>query len=104
MRVIIRILAMAIFAVIISYTATALAETAGQFIDDATISAKVKTILMADATLKPSKISVETNQGAVELSGVVDTRDQERIAEEDARKVEGVRSVTNLIKARDEAD
>jgi hyperosmotically inducible protein len=70
---------------------------AGQYMDDASITAKVKAALMADSQMKATQISVETNQGTVQLSGTVDSKNQEAEAVKIANKVDGVKSVSDMI-------
>lgn len=72
-------------------------ETAGQYVDDATISTKVRTQLVQEQSLKAFNIHVETMQGTVQLSGFVDTRAQKDQAGTIARGVAGVVSVQNNI-------
>jgi hyperosmotically inducible protein len=70
---------------------------AGQAIDDASITAKVKAALLAEADMKSMGISVETAQGLVTLTGrVPDTAQLER-ATQVARNVEGVKTVLNNL-------
>jgi osmotically-inducible protein OsmY len=77
-------------------------ETTGQYVDDATISTKVRESYVADPVIKSMEVHVETLQGVVELSGFVDTRKQEDRAVALARKVKGVQSVQdNLIVRND---
>ncbi len=83
-----------------STTDSARSETPGQYVDDAAITAKVKTAIFRDGTLHPTQIHVTTEHGVVELSGVVDTRAQKSQAEEIAEQVPGVRSVSNQLTVR----
>jgi hyperosmotically inducible protein len=78
----------------------ALAETTGQYIDDATITTKVKAALLADDQLKSTKVSVETNQGTVKLTGLVASKTQESEAIKVANQVSGVKSVKDLLTVR----
>ena len=48
-------------------------KKAGEFIDDTAITAKIKAEIANDPALKVSQISVETKNGVVRLSGVVDS-------------------------------
>jgi osmotically-inducible protein OsmY len=48
---------------------TATKEGTGEYVDDAVITAKVKTAIFNDATLKVNEINVETFKGVVQLSG-----------------------------------
>ncbi len=75
-------------------------ETPGQFVDDATITAKVKAALFRDGTLHPTEIHVATSHGVVQLSGFVDSREEKSQAEEVAEHVAGVRSVTNELSVK----
>ena len=70
----------------------------GQYVDDSTITAKVKAALAGDNAVKANEISVTTNQGVVTLSGTVQTSDQKAAAVKDTMAVGGVKDVTNLIK------
>ena len=73
-------------------------ESGGDYVDDATITTKVKTQLASDVGLTPAnQIHVETNQRVVQLSGFVDSAAHKAEAESIARNVEGVDSVRNDI-------
>ena len=75
--------------------------TAGQYIDDATVTAKVKTAIASDVGVKAAaNVNVETNRGVVQLSGFADNDDQASRAVSAAKKVEGVRSVKNDIRVK----
>jgi hyperosmotically inducible periplasmic protein len=75
-------------------------ETAGQYVDDTTITTKVKAALLRDEGLKGHQVNVETMEGTVQLSGFVDSAQQAARAAELARGVEGVKSVRNSIVVR----
>ena len=68
-------------------------ETPGQYVDDATITSKVKADILGDPALKVLQVNVETMQGVVQLSGFVDSPRSETKAVEIARHVTGVKSV-----------
>ncbi len=72
-------------------------EPAGMQIDDATITTKVKAKLVADPEVNPFEIDVDTQQGVVRLSGVVDEPGQVSEAAKLARQTAGVRGVVNDI-------
>ena len=73
-------------------------ETGDQYVDDATITTKVKTQLASDVGLKPAnQIHVETSKRVVQLSGFVDSAAHRAEAESIARGVEGVEGVQNNI-------
>ena len=88
---------MSVFAVALGASTIAYAESTGQYIDDATLTTKVKAAILADKQLKATKVSVETTQGVVKLSGAVDSKDQETQAVRDANQVNGVKSVNDLL-------
>lgn len=67
----------------------------GKFIDDAWITAKVKTMLLKDDIVKGLSVNVETRKGMVQLSGWVNEEAQISHAEQIARSIEGVKSVRN---------
>jgi len=70
-------------------------ESAGRYVDDKTITAKVKTDLYKDPTVKGTQVNVTTFQGTVQLSGVVENQAQKDRAGEIAQQVKGVQSVRN---------
>lgn len=73
-------------------------ESGSQYVDDATITTKVKTQLASDVGLEPAnQIHVETSKTVVQLSGFVDTAAHKAEAESVARGVEGVTDVQNSI-------
>ncbi len=72
-------------------------RTAGQAVDDVTIGTKMKAALAADPELSALKINVDTTQGNVRLRGEVKTIGLRRKAEDMARKIEGVKSVDNML-------
>ena len=86
-----------IFAVSLGAAAPVFAESAGAYIDDATITTKVKAAFLADSQLKATRVSVETDHGVVQLTGAVDSKDQESQAVNDATKISGVKSVKDLL-------
>ena len=76
-------------------------SSAGQFVDDATVTAKVKTAIATDVGVKAAaNVNVETDHGVVQLSGFADSRDQASRAVEAARKVAGVQTVRDDIRIK----
>lgn len=67
------------------------------FLDDSTVTAKVKAELLKDIGMKGLKISVETYKGQVILSGFVDNDQQLHRAVEIASGIRGVQSVKNSL-------
>ncbi|WP_292039514.1 BON domain-containing protein [Massilia sp. UBA6681] len=75
-------------------------KSAGEYVDDAVITTKVKAAFAADPTVKATEVNVETYKGDVQLSGfVAEPRDAQR-AVEIARGVKGVTSVKNDIRVK----
>jgi osmotically-inducible protein OsmY len=74
---------------------TAKREGAGEYIDDALITTKVKAALAADPDVKATEVKVETFKGMVQLSGFVSSRESVQKAIELSRGVAGVRGVKN---------
>lgn len=72
-------------------------KSAGQVLDDAVITSKVKTALLADPDISGLKINVDTEKGRVKLKGEVKTIGLRRKAESITRGVEGVQSVDNQL-------
>jgi hyperosmotically inducible protein len=81
---------------------TATRESTGEYIDDSTITAKVKTAFATDPTVSALAVHVKTYKGVVQLSGFVNTPEEKDKAEDIARGVYGVKSVTNslIVKAK----
>lgn len=76
-------------------------ETTGQYIDDSTITTKVKAAIFNEPGLESADINVETNKGVVQLSGFVNSRGDITRAVEVAQKVDGVRSVKNDMRLKE---
>ncbi len=76
-------------------------ETTGQYIDDATLTARVKTAIASGVGIAAaSNVNVETTHGVVQLSGYADSADQANRAAKTASNVSGVRSVQNDIRVK----
>jgi osmotically-inducible protein OsmY len=69
----------------------------GAALDDATITTRVKTVLVNDSAIKVARIDVETFKGVVTLSGRVDSKDEEARAIALARTVKGVTGVKSTL-------
>lgn len=72
----------------------------GQYVDDSTITTKVKTALLNAENLKSSGISVSTMKGEVQLSGFAPSETEKARAAVIARNVEGVHAVSNRIEVK----
>ena len=75
-------------------------HNAKEAVDDTMITTKVKTALLAEKGVDSGKISVETDNGKVMLSGDVKGPDQRQKAEAVARKVTGVKEVDNKLEVK----
>ena len=70
---------------------------AGKAIDDAALTAKVKSALVTEPGLKALAINVDTTGGVVTLHGTTDTPANRDKAGQVASGVQGVKSVTNKL-------
>lgn len=82
---------------LVSCASSRKAESTGQYLDSATITAKVKAQLIQSHRLKAFDIQVATFKNRVQLSGFVNTEEEKELALKIALKVNGVESVTNSI-------
>jgi len=97
-RAILVMLAAAVATVAIACAATPNAESTGGYVDDATITAKVKADLAQDPKVSATQVHVQTYKGVVDLSGFVNSQEELAEARRVASQVAGVQSVhDNLI-------
>lgn len=75
-------------------------QTLSEYSADAAITAKVKAKLIADKQLSASDIRVETTQGLVTLTGVLDNQQQIAVAEKIARSVKEVKGVKKQLQLK----
>jgi hyperosmotically inducible protein len=73
-------------------------KSAGNTIDDASITTKVKAKFVEDRTVSALNIKVNTFQGTVQLSGFVKSAEEAERAAQLARGVNGVKMVKNDIR------
>ncbi len=67
---------------------------------DATLTAKVKTKLLLNENTSGLAINVDTDNGAVTLSGKVDSEEEKELAVRIAQNTEGARSVSDRLTIR----
>ncbi|MEO7598949.1 MAG: BON domain-containing protein [Opitutus sp.] len=79
---------------------TATRQSTGEYVDDAAITAKVKSAFVKDEVVKAMQVDVTTFKGNVQLSGFVDTAEQKARAAQVAGTVTGVTNVTNNISVK----
>ena len=72
-------------------------KTAGNYVDDSAIQAKVKSALMGDDFFGGAGVNIEMHKGIVQLGGWVDSADYAAKAEALAAGVEGVTKVDNQL-------
>ena len=75
-------------------------ESTGEYIDDTTITTKVKSAIFDEPSLKVFQINVETYKSVVQLSGFVRSNADISKAGSVARSVRGVVSVKNDLLLR----
>ena len=75
-------------------------ESTGEYIDDSTITTKVKAKFAKDPVVSAMQVKVETFKGVVQLSGFVDSQEQADRAVQLARDVKGVQEVKNNISVK----
>lgn len=75
-------------------------KSAGEFVDDAVITTKVKSALLADPDVSGLAIDVDTYKGQVTLTGNVKSGAQVTRAGDIARSMKGVTSVRNNLQIK----
>lgn len=75
-------------------------ETAGSYVDDASITTAIKAKFVEDKTVDAASIKVETLNGTVQLSGFAKSNAERAQAENIARNTKGVRAVQNNLTVR----
>lgn len=75
-------------------------KTAGETVDDATITASVKSKLVADKASNLTRVDVDTNNGTVYLNGTVESPEQKTKAEQLAWQAKGVKAVVNNLQVQ----
>jgi hyperosmotically inducible periplasmic protein len=94
---------MLVLSMLVAVTAGCTAMTgksAEQNVDDASITAAVKTKLAGEKMATLTKIDVDTNKGTVYLTGNVENAVLKSRVTELAREVSGVREVVNNLKVQ----
>ncbi len=75
-------------------------QTVGSYVDDATITTRVKAAYAKDPAVAATSIHVETLKGTVQLSGFAKSDGERGAAERLARNTDGVKAVKNDIVVR----
>jgi osmotically-inducible protein OsmY len=93
-------LAMAGMVAVTGCSVTSKQSTVGEYVDDSTVTARVKTRFAEDPQVSAMRINVETLKGVVQLSGFATSATEKARAAEVARQVPGVQEVRNNIIVR----
>ncbi len=91
------VLAASVAAAVSACASTAKHESTGQYLDDTTITAKVKSEFINDDKVAATRINVETYNGVVQLSGFANSPEERQRAVQLARSVNGVKSVKDDV-------
>lgn len=75
-------------------------QTVGSYVDDTTLTTRVKAAFADNPTVSAMAISVETLKGEVQLSGFAKSNEERAMAEKLARATSGVVGVKNGIVVR----
>ncbi len=91
------LLAIAVATLTAACASTPTSESTGGYVDDSTITAKVKTDLAEDSNVSATDVHVETYKGVVDLSGFVNSRAEAAEAARVAGQASGVKAVHNNL-------
>jgi hyperosmotically inducible protein len=75
-------------------------STAGQNVDDSTITASVKTKLATEKLSTITRVEADTTRGVVTLNGMVESAEQRARVEALTRQVDGVKGVNNNLQVQ----
>lgn len=75
-------------------------KSAGEHVDDSTVTARVKMALLEQSVTDAADINVETSKGVVQLAGWVDSGEVKSQAAKIASETEGVAAVSNRLQIR----
>jgi len=84
-------------AAVAAWLVTGHPTNAGAAVSDAWITAKTKIALMTSKDVHATDVNVDTMDGVVTLHGKVRTSDEKARADEEAKKITGVKEVRNLL-------
>lgn len=90
----------ALLVLVVGCASTSKQESTGEYIDDSTLTTKVKAAIFNEPTLKSAEINVETFKGVVQLSGFVTSQTAINKAVEISHQVGGVKSVKNDMRVK----
>jgi hyperosmotically inducible periplasmic protein len=90
----------ALVSIVLAACTSTTGKTAGENVDDATITSEVKAKLAAEKISTLTKIGVDTDRRTVYLTGMVDDAEMRSKAEAIARSVKHVAGVVNNLTVR----
>jgi hyperosmotically inducible protein len=93
--------ALAVAALLAACASSGSQQSAGEYVDDAAVTAKVKAALTDNEEVKARQVDVESYRGVVQLNGFVESADAKSAATRVASNVEGVREVRNNLSVRE---
>lgn len=99
-RVITSIAALLIIAVVAAGCQSLTGKSTGRTVDDASVTASVKSKLVADKAANLTRVDVDTNNGTVYLNGTVESAEQKARAEQLAWQATGVKNVVNNLQVQ----
>jgi hyperosmotically inducible periplasmic protein len=82
---------------VVAFSADTSTDTVHEYVDDATITAKVKAVFAKDKFVKGYEISVRTDHGVVDLTGNVKSKQESDRATKLATRVKYVTAVHNNL-------
>ena len=89
-----------LLALVVPLTVAACSTAVDATIDDATITARVKTAILNDPQIGAMKIDVETTRGVVTLSGIVDSQADASRAIQLATQAAGANDVKSTLQIK----
>ena len=92
------VLAAVLLAPTFSYAVDTSTDTVGEYLDDATITTKIKASFAEEKGIKGRDISVRTDHGVVDLTGVVGSEKESERATTIATNIKSVKAVHNNLK------
>ena len=81
--------------------ATLTGKTAGEYVDDASITTEANAIIVKDPDARYLKNNVDTTQGNVVLTGFVNSKATEERIVSQIKGIRGVKSVKSLLKVEE---
>ncbi|RJQ22619.1 MAG: BON domain-containing protein [Nitrospiraceae bacterium] len=88
-------------AALFSGCASMTGQTAGEKIDDATITSEANALIVKDPDAQFLKINVDTTHGDVVLTGFVNSEETGERIEGKIKQIRGVKSVKSLLKVEE---